>query len=538
MERHPELDGVVRAPVRADRHVGARHRLDLLVAAVDLHEEAAARPVRHAHLDVELAAPLHDEPRGVGVGEIRHLLHDHLALGPVQRRGDEEVDVERLVVGAPEVDRVLELRVALERRAVAAGEPVHLRVAEPFLRAGIERHVIGVARIVFGDGREDVVVERLLVVIHVLRGLVVHEQLPIQFQQVVGRAGLVLAAVGEAVLPERIRLGDEALGVVRDAGAGHAPDAVHVVAVHHLPEVRRDQVVRHFPGIAEGLERPGDLRDVLVGVPTADRVDVLRQAPLVAGVAEEEVGVVEQLRALDEPLVAGETEQARHHLVHAAVLAGDVGPPHLGARLRGQRLQPRVGPRPHSARDVERLLVARHLVAVEQPREDLVQRVVRRPDLRVLRAVGGALLEHDELVRRIAADEPRAPVPVVGADRAGAQVGVVSLAVRPRWHRRRIGHGRTAWRGGFPRLLREVVQRVDQVIHLPEKVRAQRFVIGRARVGLRDRREIVAAGMAAQPRRLVVPSFELHRARRLGLSERVPEVVEEVVGIAGRKRRE
>jgi hypothetical protein len=137
----------------------------------------------------------------------------------VQRRGDEEVDVERPVVGAPEVDGVLQLGVALERGAVAAREAVHLRVAEPFLRAGVERHVIGVARIVFGDGGEDVVVERLLVVIHVLDGLVVHQQLPIQLQQVVGRAGLVLSAVGEAVLEERIRLGDEALGIVRDAGA-------------------------------------------------------------------------------------------------------------------------------------------------------------------------------------------------------------------------------------------------------------------------------------------------------------------------------
>ena len=101
---------------------------------------------------------------------------------------------------------------------------------------------------------------------------------------------------------------------------------------------------------------------------------------------------------------------------------------------------------PMPSRDLERLLVAGDFVAVEQPGEDLVQRVVRRPDLRVLRAVGGALLEHDELVRRIGADEPDAPVPVVGADRAGAQVRVVALAARARRHRGRIGDRRPALR--------------------------------------------------------------------------------------------
>ena len=76
--------------------------------------------------------------------------------------------------------------------------------------------------------------------------------------------------------------------------------------------------------------------------------------------------------------------------------------------------------------DVERLLVARHLVAVEQARENLVQGVVRRPDLRVLRPVGGALFEHDELIGRVSADEADAPVPVVVADGALPQVGVVA----------------------------------------------------------------------------------------------------------------
>ncbi len=58
-----------------------------------------------------------------------------------------------------------------------------------------------------------------------------------------------------------------------------------------------------------------------------------------------------------------------------------------------------------------------------------MQRVVRRPDLRVLRAVGGALLEHDELIRRVRADEPDAPIPVVGADGTLPEIRVVARAL-------------------------------------------------------------------------------------------------------------
>ncbi len=191
--------------------------------------------------------------------------------------------------------------------------------------------------------------------------------------------------------------------------------------------------------------------------------------------------------------------------------------------------------RAHAARDLERLLVAGHFVGVEQARQNLVQRVVRRPDLAVLRAVRGAAFEHDELVGRIGADEARAPVPVVGANRAGPQIRVVALTARPNGHRGRIGHRRSAWLCGPARLLRQVVQRVHQVVHLLEEVLLQRRVVPGARIRLRDGRQIVAARVPSQPRRLAIPSAEWFGAFRLRLTERFSEVVEEAVRIRGRE---
>ncbi len=74
--------------------------------------------------------------------------------------------------------------------------------------------------------------------------------------------------------------------------------------VTDVPEVLGDLVVA-WVLVSSGIcfQRAGDLRDVLVGVLAADGVDVAGQAVVVFGVAEEEVDVVEQLGALEEPLV-------------------------------------------------------------------------------------------------------------------------------------------------------------------------------------------------------------------------------------------
>ena len=108
--------------------------------------------------------------------------------------------------------------------------PSMLGIAEPFPRTGIERDMVGVAGIVFGDGGQDVVVQGLLVVVHVLAVLIEHEKLAAQLQQVVGgsrsrsdrrpRNRSQTVCSGSAVKHSRI------VRVV--AGPRHAADAVHI----------------------------------------------------------------------------------------------------------------------------------------------------------------------------------------------------------------------------------------------------------------------------------------------------------------------
>ena len=179
-------------------------------------------------------------------------------------------------------------------------------------------------------------------------------------------------------------------------------------------------------GVAIGLERAGDLGDVLVGVAAAEGVHVFGQAVVMLGVAVEEIDVVEQFRAFQVVGVAGEAVKAGEHFVHAAVFAGDVAVPHGDAGRLRHGLEPRVNPIRHALGDLERFFVAADLVAVEQAGEDFVQGVIRRPNLVVATAVSGAVFEHDELIRRIRADEARAPVPVIRADALLGEVGIIT----------------------------------------------------------------------------------------------------------------
>ncbi len=120
----------------------------------------------------------------------------------------------------------------------------------------------------------------------------------------------------------------------------------------------------------------------------------------------------------------------------------------------------------------------------------------------------------------------------------GPEVGIVAGAAGARRDGRRIGVERAAFLRGPARFPGEVVERVDEVVHLPEKFRPQRLVVGRAGIGLGDGREIVAGRVAAQAGRLVVPSAERLDALGLLLAEGVPEIVEEAVGIGRRQAAE
>ena len=241
--------------------------------------------------------------------------------------------------------------------------------------------------------------------------------------------------------------------------------------------------------------------------------------------------VVKQPGAFQEALVPGDAGEAGHDLVHAAILAGDVAVPHADARGGRHGLQALLHPESHALGDLERLPVPAHLVAVQQAGQDFVQRVVGSPDLVVAAAVGGALFQHDELVRRIGADESPAPVPVVRADALLAQVGIIVRSARSRRHGGRIRVAGAAFLGRPSGLLRQVVKRVDEVIHLLQEIGPQRGIVAGARVSLGDGGEIMSARMPAQPGRLGVPTAEGLDVLRLFLPEGVAEHVEETIGV-------
>jgi hypothetical protein len=157
---------------------------------------------------------------------------------------------------------------------------------------------------------------------------------------------------GKAVLEQCVRLGGEALRVVRVLRAGHASDAVQVGARADIPEVLRHPIVLDLMSVPVGFERAGDLRDVLVGVLAAERVHVACQSVRVLRVAEEEVDVVEQLRALEKPPVAADPEQAGHDFVHPAVFARDVTVPQVDARFVGKHLESFIDPEAHAFGDL------------------------------------------------------------------------------------------------------------------------------------------------------------------------------------------
>jgi hypothetical protein len=125
------------------------------------------------------------------------------------------------------------------------------------------------------------------------------------------------------------------------------------------------------------LENPqvaDELRDVLIGVPAVEDV-LVGDDRLVDG------GVDEALRGGHVVgLPRAGARERRQRVVDAAELAGDVAVPHaIELRLR-QRRQPAVRPVGDLRGDVERLRVPGVRVRVDEAREDLVERVVRRPD--------------------------------------------------------------------------------------------------------------------------------------------------------------
>ena len=89
---------------------------------------------------------------------------------------------------------------------------------------------------------EDLVVEPLLVVVHVLRVLLVEEQVPAQLEHIVKRArfGVIL------VVRLRIERAGDHVALAQDLADAHAAVAVDAVRHDHVPEVLRRRVI---PGL-------------------------------------------------------------------------------------------------------------------------------------------------------------------------------------------------------------------------------------------------------------------------------------------------
>ena len=151
--------------------------------------------------------------------------------------------------------------------------------------------MIGISRATLSYRSQDIVVQRLFVVIHVLGVLVEHEQLPAELQQIVSRAGFVLAARREAVGEQGIGLRGKTFGVM--PSASHAADAVGIRLIADIPEMIGDQIIFDAVRVAIRFQRASDLRNVLVRMTSAQGIDVLGEPMSVLGVAVEEIDVIE-----------------------------------------------------------------------------------------------------------------------------------------------------------------------------------------------------------------------------------------------------
>src|SRR5688572_18031571 len=101
-------------------------------------------------------------------------------------------------------------------------------------------------------------------------------------------------------------------------------------------------------------------------------------------------------------------------------------------------------------------------------------------------AVRSAFFQHDELVGWVGANETLSPVPVIRANAFFAQVGVVVCSVWTSRYGQGIGVGWAAFLGWFAGFLRQVVECIDEVIHLVQEIASQRGVVVCTGIGLCD----------------------------------------------------
>ncbi len=259
------------------------------------------------------------------------------------------------------------------------------------------------------------VVERLLVEVHPLRGpaRIGEEQLPGQLEHVV-RVAALTRGVGQFARDPVRRLEVLAVGI--------APDRVRVLTHHEVPEVDRDVAIPGRAGGVESADRRDRLRDLRVRVETGQRVGV-------RGERVEDLGVVEILCSGQVRRVLGDLVEIEQRLPDAT----ELGSQHLLALGVRQSAVSRLDPGRLAFQNGPRLRVPGELIHVEQPRHDLVQRVIGRPDaLPALQTIKKAFrVRGQKAVRLLAERELSDQIVALGLESGVARAGI---GLRERGH--------------------------------------------------------------------------------------------------------
>ena len=381
----------VLAPAGLVEAVGCRPlpRLDDRLA-VELHLESLTGPIGAPHEQRELPRRLEPQRqlRGLSLGEVRRHFQLNAGLGPGRRGRHVQVHpqpVPRLVVDPGAVQRV-----AFHARSYVTREvPEHVLILVRHRRA--HRHHVAHPAVVGVDGREDVIEQRPLVVVGVVRVGPEGEEPARQLEHVVDVARLGGTPVDP--IAQLVRRAEVLVLAV--------PAAREAVVLHHaIPEEPRGEQIGGRVRVQKAGGRAEDLGDLRVGVRAGEVV-------LMAFERLEERAVLELVGERKPTRVARVGIQVAQHLIHAA----ELGVHHVLQLRVVQPGEDALGPGGELDLDSERRAVSGVTICVAQSGVRLVQRVPGRP-LSVQIECGGANFTPSQLAEGLLPSFQRAQVAI------------------------------------------------------------------------------------------------------------------------------
>ena len=159
-----------------------------------------------------------------------------------------------------------------------------------------------------------------------------------------------------------------------------------------LPEKPRHIIVPLLTCSLVYLQCAKHLRNMLV------RVHLVKLVPLLLQRIDQLL-IVKQLRTVNEFFPACQHIQLCHDHIHRPEFTGDIHAPHPGPLLICKLRKPSPHPQSQSLGYCKRFFCPCICITIQQPREDLMQRIIRRPDRRILHV----FLQLVKLVREIPA---------------------------------------------------------------------------------------------------------------------------------------